>query len=83
MQQKVFLCNSKNTLISYELPVGFSEAIALISQGDLNISKQLNKLDNIYHDKLARVLDGIDMKEKAFEVVKSVDFKFELAIQLN
>lgn len=83
-QQKLFLVGSKNTLTSYELPVAFSEAIALISSGDLNISKQLNKLDNHSdHDRLARVLDGIDMKEKAFEVVKSLDFKFELAIQLN
>lgn len=82
-QNKLYLVGSKNTLTSYELPVAFSEAIALISSGDLNISKQLNKLDNLYHDKLARVLDGIDMKEKAFEVVKSLDFKFELAIQLN
>lgn len=49
----------------------------------MNIAKQLGKLAHGYHDKIARFLDGIDMKEKAFEIVKSVDFKFDLALQLN
>ena len=63
--------------------MAFAEAISLLCQDEMNISKQIAKLSNNYHDKIARFLDGIGCKQKAFEVVKGIDFKFDLCLQLN
>ena len=37
---RIFLCGPKNALVSYELPIAFSEAIAMISKDELDINKQ-------------------------------------------
>jgi len=51
---RLFLVGSKNKLITYDLPMAFSDAISMISADEMNITKQITKLTNSFHDKIAR-----------------------------
>jgi len=43
----------------------------------------LPRVPEKYHDHLAKFLDSLEYKEEALTLVRDLDHKFELALQLN
>ena len=43
----------------------------------------LEKIPEHYIDRVAKFLDSIEMKKEAYEIVRDMDFKFDLALQLG
>lgn len=83
-QNRVYLIDKSCAVISFEVLISVTEYQSLMV--NQQYEKALNILSNIpekYMDKLAKFLDSIDLKEAAFEIVRDIDHKFELALQLN
>ncbi len=83
-QNRLYLIDKSFSVISFEVPLTVTEYQSLMV--NQQYEKALSILPTIpvkYMDKLAKFLDSIDLKEAAFDLVRDIDHKFELALQLN
>ena len=64
-------------VISYELPSILADyQSAIINQDFEKANVLIQKIPTSYHDRMARFLDQIEMKEEAFNLTKDLDHKF-------
>ena len=84
-QGVLFLIDSANKIISYEVPVNFPSAITHIAEDNFDeLAGDLEKIENQkFHDKIAKYLEVIDKMEQAFQIVKNPEVKFEYALKLE
>lgn len=81
---KVFVCDKDVNVYGYSLSLQLLEYQSAILRGDFAAAKvMLPKLSSEQRNRVARFLDGLDMKELALETATDPDHRFDLAIQLR
>lgn len=81
---RAFLADKDMNIFSYSVPLSMIEYQTAVLRGDMDHAQSV--LPNVPKDQLCRIarfLDGQDLKEKALMITTDNDHKFDLAIQLN
>ncbi|KAF9117060.1 hypothetical protein BGX27_005610 [Mortierella sp. AM989] len=81
---RLYLVDKDVNIVSYAISLTVIEYQTAILRGDMETAESL--LPRISHDqlnKIARFLEGQDLKELALEVSTDMEHKFDLAIQLE
>ena len=83
-ESKVFVCDKDLSLFAYSLSLSVLEYQTAILRKDFNTAQSiLPSLPNEQRNKVARFLEGLDLKKMAMEVTTDIEHRFELAIQLR
>eukprot|EP00158_Paraphelidium_tribonemae_P008863 Partr_v1_DN28710_c0_g1_i2_m62035 putative coatomer protein complex, subunit beta 2 (beta prime) len=83
-ESKVFVCDKDMNIYGYSLSLQVLEYQTAILRRDFNMaSKMLPSLSQDQKNKVARFLEGLDLKPLAMEVTSDLDHKFDIALQLK
>jgi len=83
-QNRLYLVDKQFNIVSFEVLYTIAEYQSAIAAQDFDKASEVEShIDVKYHDKLARFLDQIELKEEAFRLAQDGDHKFDLALQLN
>ncbi|KRW99243.1 WD40-repeat-containing domain [Pseudocohnilembus persalinus] len=83
-QNRLYFTDKQGNVSSFELNSSLPNYLSLIQ--DNKIEKSRSILKNIpenQYDKIAKLLDSLDLKQEAFAIVQDQEHKFELALQLQ
>jgi coatomer subunit beta' len=83
-QDRLYLSDTKNNVISQELSASYADAITAIQNQDYKVLDScIKKLKDQQINKIARFLESNGDIQKAFEIVKDTNIKFEYAVRLG
>ncbi|KDQ63948.1 hypothetical protein JAAARDRAFT_27621 [Jaapia argillacea MUCL 33604] len=81
---RVYLCDKDVNVFAYVLSLSLVEYQTAVLRGDMDAAAEiLPTIPKEQRNKVARFLEGRDLKELALEVTTDPDHKFDLALQLD
>lgn len=80
---RIIVCDKQMNVTSYGLPVELIAYQTSMMRGDPNADNLLQLVPSEHHNRIAKFLESLGHAEKALDITKDPEHKFELCMQLN